>query len=85
MGSFIFLYHPISQIQLSIEPEETSVAYNFLANSQRRETQQFFQEVLFVGAGFRTGNISIDGRYNVLHTDTNIYGTAFLPFFRIYF
>ncbi len=85
-GGLIFLYHPIREIQLSVEPEGTYVVYNYLATSTGRETDRFFQEALFLGAGFRTGNITIGARYNVLYNESrNIYGSALLPFVRVYF
>ncbi len=85
-GGLIFFYHPIREIQLSIEPEGTYVVYNFLPTSMGRETERFFQEALFLGAGFRTGNITLGARYNVLHNESrNIYGSALLPFVRVYF
>jgi len=85
-GSLIFLYHPIREIQLSVEPELMQVNYTFLATSTGRETERFLQEALFLGAGFRTGNVTIGARYNVLHNkNRNIYGSAFLPFVRVYF
>ncbi len=85
-GSLIFLYHPIREIQLSVEPEGMQVNYTFLATSAGRETERYFQEALFLGAGYRAGNVTIGARYNVLYKENrNIYGSALLPFVRVYF
>lgn len=85
-GSLLFLYHPIRELQFSLEPEGMWVNYTFLATSTGRETERFFQESLFLGAGFRTGNVTVGARYNVLYNSKrNIYGTALMPFVRVYF
>lgn len=85
-GSLIFLYHLIRYIQLSFEPEGLQVNYTFLATSAGRETERYFQEALFLGAGYQAGNVTIGARYNVLYKENrNIYGSALLPFVRVYF
>ncbi len=85
-GSLIFLYHPIREIQLSVEPELMQVNYTFFATSTGKEKERFLQESLFIGAGFRTGSITLGVRYNVLfNTNRNIYGSAVIPFVRVYF
>lgn len=84
-GSIITLFNPIREIQLSAELEGLQVDRTFFMDGGNVK-DNFFQEALFLGAGFRTGNITIGARYNVLYnSDRNIYGSAFMPFVRVYF
>lgn len=84
-GSIITLFNPIREIQLSAELEGIQVDRTFLFPDGDVK-DDFFEEALFLGAGFRTGNITIGARYNVLHNDDrSIYGSAFLPFVRVFF
>ena len=84
-GSIITLFNPVREIQLSAELEGIQVDRTFLFIDGDVK-DDFFQEALFLGAGFRTGNITIGARYNVLHDDdTSIYGSAFVPFVRVFF
>ena len=84
-GSAIVLVNPIRFIQLSSELEQLRV-------NQTIETvdgdvdDNFWNTSLFLGAGFRTGNVTIGVRYNVLFEDgQRIYADAWQPFVRIYF
>ncbi len=84
-GSVITLFHPIREIQLSAELEGIQVDRTFLF-AEGDVKDNFFQEALFLGAGFRTGNLTMGVKYDVLHDDRrSIYGSAFLPFVRVYF
>lgn len=84
-GSIITLFNPLSEIQLSVELEGIQVDRTFLF-VDGDEKDNFFQEALFLGGGYRTGNITIGARYNVLHDeDRSVYGSAFLPFVRVFF
>lgn len=84
-GSIITLFNPIREIQLSAELEGLQVNQTFLFPGENIK-RNYFQEALFLGAGFRTGNVTIGARYNVLYNrDRNIYGTAWMPFVRVYF
>ncbi len=84
-ASIITLFNPIREIQLSAELEGIQVDRTFLFTDGDVK-DDFFQEALFLGAGFRTGNITIGARYNVLYDkDRSIYGSAFLPFVRVFF
>jgi len=39
-----------------------------------------------LGAGYRTGNVTMGVRYNVLQDDSkNVYSDALMPFVRFYF
>lgn len=83
-GSIIGLVNPIPEIQLSAELEELRVNTSFENTSIASE--DYWNTALFIGAGYRTNNVTIGIRYNVLHNDNNaIYTTAFLPFVRVFF
>jgi len=84
-GSIIALFNPIREIQLSAELEGLQVDQTFLF-TEGNIKDNYFQEALFLGLGFRTGNVTIGARYNVLYNkNRNIYGSALMPFVRIYF
>lgn len=83
-GSIIALFNPIREIQLSAELEELRVNIN--PNDPSFNSEQFWNTGLFLGAGYRTGNVTIGVRYNVLQDDSkNVYSDAFMPFVRVYF
>lgn len=83
-GSVIALFNPINEVQLSAELEQLRVNINmegFNSNSQ-----DYWNTGLFLGAGYRSGNVTIGARYNVLQNDTKSpYSDAFMPFVRVYF
>lgn len=82
-GSIIGLINPIDEIQLSAELEQlrVNVNYDFYNNSLN-----YWNTGLFLGAGYRTGNVTIGVRYDILHKDNkSVYSDAFIPFVRIYF
>ena len=82
-ASFITLINPIEQIQLSIELEQLRVN---VAYQNPDFSDDFWNTGLFLGAGYRTGNVTIGARYNVLFDkDKGVYGDAFMPFVRILF
>jgi hypothetical protein len=84
-GSLIGLFNPVEEIQLSIELEQVKVnnTYQDLGNNQKRN---FWNTGLFVGAGYRQDNITIGGRLNLLYDrDVDLYGSAFMPFVRVFF
>ena len=82
-GSLIGLFNPISQIQLSAELEQLRV--NIDLDGSNNNSQDYWNTGLFLGAGYRTGNVTFGARYNVLNDNNNIYGNAFMPFVRVYF
>ena len=84
-GSLIGLFNPIPSVQLSAEIEQLCVDRTILFTTPNVK-DQFWNTAAFVGAGYRTGNISMGGRYNLLfNKDKNIYGSAFMPFVRAFF
>ena len=82
-GSIIGLLNPIRQIQLSAELEQLRVNVNLEGSNSN--SQNYWNTALFVGAGYRSGNVTIGARYNVLDDKNSIYGSAFMPFVRVYF
>ena len=82
-GSLIGLINPLEQIQLSAELEQLRVNVDYGPNYY---PNNFWNTALFLGAGFRTGNVTIGGRYNVLfNQNDSVYGEAFIPFVRVFF
>jgi hypothetical protein len=82
-SSIIALLNPIEAIQLSVELEELRV--NVDLDGSNSNSQDYWNTGLFLGAGYRSGNVTIGARYNVLNDTNNIYGNAFMPFVRVYF
>ena len=82
-GSFIGLINPLPEIQLSVELEKLRVHVNLIGSNSN--SQDYWNTALFLGAGYRSGNATIGARYNVLNDKNNIYGSAFMPFVRVYF
>ena len=84
-GSIITLFNPSESIQLSAEIEQLQVNRTFTSVTPNIK-DNFWNTALFAGAGYRAGNVTIGGRYNLLfNKDKNIYGTAFMPFVRVFF
>ena len=78
------LFNPIESIQLSVDLEQLRVSTTF--DNIAILKQSFWNTGLWLGAGYRTNNITIGGRYNVLfNKDKSVYSDAFLPFVRVYF
>ena len=84
-GSLLGLYNPIEEIQLSLEVEEVNVNNKYMdlgGNLQKN----FWNTSLFLGGGYRQENVTIGGRFNVLFDkNKDIYGSAFMPFVRLFF
>lgn len=84
-ASLIGLINPIPEIQLSAELEEIYVnnKYQYIDGN---ETTSFWNTSLYLGGGYRTGNVTIGIRYNVLFdANKTYYSDAFMPFVRVYF
>jgi len=83
-GSLIGLFNPIDAIQISAEFEELHVNRNF--DDPIFVDDNYWYPALFLGAGYRTNNITIGLRYDLLYEDNkSIYANAWSPFFRVYF
>ncbi|WP_417212744.1 alpha-ketoglutarate decarboxylase [Bizionia sp.] len=88
-GSVLGLFNPIPQLQLSAEFEELNVSRNW-ENRLLIADENYWYPALFLGAGYTisSGRVStaIGIRYDVLYDrDKSIYGSSWMPFFRIYF
>ena len=83
-ASIISLYNPITDIQLSGEFEQNYVSRNFTNPIFIDDT--YWIPAFFVGAGYRTNNITIGVRYDLLYDENkSIYANAWAPFIRVYF
>jgi hypothetical protein len=84
-ASVIALFNPLDGVQLSAELEQLKVESN-ITNVTPNLESSFWNTGFFVGGGYNVGGITIGGRYNVLfNKDKNVYGTAFMPFVRVFF
>lgn len=82
-GSVIGLYNPIKDIQISGEFEQNHVKRNF-DNSMFDDN--YWIPSFFVGAGYRTQNVTFGIRYDLLYDENkSIYANAWAPFVRVYF
>ena len=80
--STIVLINPIPEIQLSIGLNESRV--NYQEKGFGNFSEDYWDTSLILGAGYRTGNVTIGIGYNVLQNDR--YDTEpFVPFVRAYF
>lgn len=82
-ASLIGLLNPVPQIQLSVELEEINVNTDY---KYANVSQNYWNTALYLGAGYRTGNVTIGIRYDVLFDDSkSYYSEPFMPFVRVYF
>lgn len=86
-GSLITLVNPIPEIQLSAELEQVRVNTDYDSrNGFPRYSDNFWNTALYLGAGYRTGSVTIGARYDVLYNpNKSLYGSGFMPFVRVYF
>ena len=84
-GSLIGLYNPIREIQVSAEFEELNVNRRYNVNLNI-EDNNYWIPALYMGVGFRNGNITFGIRYDVLYdNEKSIYADPWAPFVRFYF
>ena len=84
-ASIIGLVNPFSQIQLSAELQEINSSINYKVNGENK-SNNYWTTGLYLGAGYRTGNVTVGVRYDVLYdANKSIYGDPFMPFVRVYF
>lgn len=84
-GSVIALFAPLRELQLSAEFEQLNVNRKWDSRLDI-EDQQYWYPALFLGAGYRTNNVTMGLRYDVLYNqDKSIYANAWMPFVRVYF
>lgn len=84
-GSLIGLFSPIREIQLSAELEELNVNRKW-DNQFNVANENYWYPALFLGAAYRSQNVSVGIRFDVLYDkDKSIYGESWMPFVRVYF
>lgn len=85
-ASVITLFNPIEEIQLSAEFEELNVNRDFDENFVTNSDDNYWYPALYLGVGYRTRNVTIGIRYDVLYDeDKSIFADPWMPFFRVYF
>lgn len=85
-GSALALFSPIQELQISAEFEELNVNRNFDNDVVTNLDQNYWYPALFLGAGYRTGNVTFGIRYDVLYDeDQSIYAEPWIPFVRVFF
>ena len=85
-ASVITLFNPIEALQLSAEFEELNINRNFDDNFVANADDNYWYPALYLGAGYRAGNVTIGIRYDVLYDqDKSIFADPWMPFFRVYF
>ncbi len=83
-GSTIGLFNPIPELQLSSEFEMLNVNRKFENSTFENDT--YWYPALFMGLGYRTNNITVGIRYDLLYDrDKSIYADPWAPFFRVFF
>ena len=84
-GSLISLYNVFRELQLSAEFEELHVNRRYNVNLNIPD-DTYWSPALFLGAGYRNGNVTFGIRYDVLYDkNKSIYFDPWLPFVRFYF
>ena len=74
------------ELQLSVELEQVNVSTSFQGVFSSNERDNFWATALFIGAGYRTGNVTFGIRYDILYDeDESIYADPWLPFVRFWF
>jgi hypothetical protein len=85
-GNIIALVNPVNEIQLSAEFEQLNVTQRFDTINGPDIKDNFWASALFLGVGFRTGNVAAGIRYDVLYDeDRSIYADPWMPFVRVWF
>ncbi len=85
-GSVITLFNPVDEIQLSAELEQVRVNNDYDLGFGATEKDNFWNTALYLGLGYRSGNVTLGMRYNVLFDKNRyVYSEPFMPFVRFYF
>ena len=85
-GSIIGLFNPINEIQLSTEFEEFNVNQKFEGAFSGNPDVNYWVPALFVGAGYRTSNVTFGIRYDLLYNrNKSVYADPWMPFVRVMF
>ncbi|MGJ5641729.1 alpha-ketoglutarate decarboxylase [Formosa sp. S-31] len=84
-GTLTALYNPIPYLQLSADFQELHVSRKF-DNNFFYQDDDYWYPALLLGLGFQTNHVTMGVRYDVLYDDNkSIYGSAWVPFVRVYF
>lgn len=84
-GSIISFFEPFEEILLSAEFEQLNVNRSYESRLNIPD-DNYWYPALFIGAGYRTNNITFGIRYDVLYDeDESIYAEPWAPFVRVYF
>lgn len=84
-GSLIGLFNIINELQLSAEFEELHVNRRYSIHSNIPD-DNYWSPALFIGAGYRSGNVTFGVRYDILYDNNkSIYIDPWAPFVRFYF
>lgn len=82
-GSVSALYRPIPFLQLSVEYEGLQTEWR---GGRDSHDDSFFNNAIYLGTSFLTGNFSFGVRYDVLYdSNRSVYGDAWTPFIGFYF
>lgn len=85
-ASVIGLVNPVEELQLSAELEQLRVNLKYDTYAGSKNTDDFWNTALFLGLGYRSGNVTIGARYNILYREkNNVYSQAWMPFMRVMF
>ncbi len=85
-GSLLGFFMPIPELQLSAELEQLRVNSEYSLVDSPDIQDNFWNTSLFLGAGYRSNNVTVGIKYNVLHDDDRrVYPDAWMPFVRVYF
>jgi len=85
-GSAIGLFNPYPEIQLSTEFEQLYVNRDFDENFVTNLDDSYWYPALFLGVGYRSGNVIFGVRYDVLYdNERSIQPQAWMPFVRFWF
>lgn len=85
-GSVIGIFNPIYEIQLSAEFEALNVTRKFEGNFSNNQNDNYWYPALFIGAGYRTNNVTFGVRLDVLYDNNkSIYANSWMPFVRVLF
>ena len=85
-GSIIGLFNPYQELQLSTEFEQLYVNRDFDEQFVSNADDEYWYPALFLGAGYRSGNVTFGIRYDILYDeDKSIQNQAWMPFIRFWF
>lgn len=84
-GSLISLFNVINEVQISAEYEQLHVNRRYDVHLNLAD-DNFWSPALYLGAGYRSGNVVFGIRYDVLYNENrSIYSDSWVPFVRFYF